>query len=458
MSSASACGLSRSPVFWITCQPNSDRTGSLISPTSSSARAAENSGTYGEFSGSDQPRSPPRDARAGVVAVLLGDRVPVGVVGLEHSPDLLGLGLGRRPLLVGGLRLVLEARVGGDEDVPRSHLRDRGAADRRDEDLGHPSLVRGRHDHGRLEVLAVRVVQDVAADELAVLLVADAVAAQQGDERPLAGRLASLDELEDRGAAVGLDRADQVARARVGQRVEVLVVGDVTVLEPAQPAAGVAGEVVAHVLGNGREVLASLDPLLRGLGLVERGLALLVGRLRAGLRVLGEGLDEDEVGVHPLGERQPPRDFGVDLVVADRDAEVAGARREHLAVHERGGGGRRQAAGLRVQLLDLLVDDLVARAAGQLPLELLEIGDELHRQDRLALVEVGLVEARAGDVGHRPGVRLPVPVPRGRSEDPDRHGDRDREADDDQLLRAQLVLPARSMLPVEDRSGSECHR
>ena len=63
--------------------------------------------------------------RAGVVAVLVRDRVPVGVVGLEHSLDLLGLGLGRRPLLVGGLRLVLEARVGGDEDVPRSHLRDR---------------------------------------------------------------------------------------------------------------------------------------------------------------------------------------------------------------------------------------------------------------------------------------------------------------------------------------------
>ena len=35
ISSASACGLSRSPVFWITCQPNSDRIGSLISPTSS---------------------------------------------------------------------------------------------------------------------------------------------------------------------------------------------------------------------------------------------------------------------------------------------------------------------------------------------------------------------------------------------------------------------------------------
>ena len=51
-------------------------------------------------------------------------------------------------------------------------------------------------------------------------------------------------------------------------------------------------------------------------GLVERGLTLLVGRLGAGLRVLGERLDQDEVGVHPLGERQPLRDFGVDLVVA----------------------------------------------------------------------------------------------------------------------------------------------
>ena len=332
------------------------------------------------------------------------------------------------------------------------------AADRRDEDLGHPSLVRGRHDHGRLEVLAVRVVEDVAADELAVLLVADAVAAQQTDERPLAGRLASLDELEDRGPAIGLDRSDQVAGARIGHRVEVLVVGDITVLEPAQPAAGVRGEVVAHILGNGGEVLPSLDPFLCGLGLVERGLTLLVGRLRASLRVLGKGLDQDEVGVHPLGERQPLRDFGVHLRVGDRDVEVAGSRGEHLAVHERGDGGRRQAAGLRVELLDLLVEDLVAWAAGQLPLKLLEIGDELHRQDRLALVEVGLAEARAFHVGHRPGVRLPVSVPRGRSEDPDRHGDRDREADDDQLLRAQLVLPARSMLPVEDRSGSECHR
>ena len=335
MSSASACGLSRSPVFWITCQPNSDanRLADLAD-----LELGEGGGELGHVR--RVLRVGPAEVaaagpRPGVVAVLIGDRVPVGVLGLEHSPDLLGLRLGGRPLLVGGLRLVLEGRVGGDEDVPRSHLRDRGAADRRDEDLGHPSLVRGRHDHGRLEVLAIRVVQDVAADELAVFLVADAVAAQQGDERTLAGRLAPFDELEDRGSAIGLDRSDQVARARVGQRVEVLVVSDVTVLEPAQPAAGVAGEVVAHVLGNGREVLASLDPLLRGLGLVERGLALLFGRLRAGLRVLGEGLDQDQVGVHPLGERQPPRDFGVDLGVGDRDVEVARPRREHLAVHER---------------------------------------------------------------------------------------------------------------------------
>ena len=99
-----------------------------------------------------------------------------------------------------------------------------------------------------------------------------------------------------------------------------------------------------------------------------------------------------------------------------------------------------------------------AQEEKELPLKLLDVGDELHRQDRLALCEVGLVEARTGHVGNRPGVRLPVAVPRGGTEDPDRDGDRDREADDDQLLRTQLVLPARSVLPVEDRSGAECHR
>ena len=135
---------------------------------------------------------------------------------------------------------------------------------------------------------------------------------------------------------------------------------------------------------------------------------------------------------------------------AAREASTSPSTSESIAALER-------LPGLLVQRLDLLVEDLVARPAGELRLELLELGDELHRDDGLALVHVGAVEARAGDVGDRPRVRLPVAVPCRRAEDADRHGDGDGEADDDQLLRAQLVLPARSVPAIENGSGAECH-
>ena len=68
-------------------------------------------------------------AGAGVVAVLLRDGEPVGVVGREQVVHLLGLGQCRGPLLVGrhvALRRVRRQRI--DEDVPSSLLRDHGAA------------------------------------------------------------------------------------------------------------------------------------------------------------------------------------------------------------------------------------------------------------------------------------------------------------------------------------------
>ena len=103
------------------------------------------------------------------------------------------------------------------------------------------------------------------------------------------------------------------------------------------------------------------------------------------------------------------------------------------------------------EAVDLLLDDLVARAA-QRRLQLGDLADGLGSQDSLANVQVGTVEARAGDRGDRSEVRLPVAVPGGCAEDPDGQRDGDRERDDGELLGAQLVLPARAVLAVEDRS------
>ena len=55
-------------------------------------------------------------------------------------------------------------------------------------------------------------------------------------------------------------------------------------------------------------------------------------------------------------------------------------------------------------------------------------------------------------------MRIPVATPGGGAEDPDGERDRHREGDHGELLRAQLILPARSMLAVENGSGSEAHR
>ena len=75
----------------------------------------------------------------------------------------------------------------------------------------------------------------------------------------------------------------------------------------------------------------------------------------------------------------------------------------------------------------------------------------------LAPVEVRAVEGRAGYRRHRAKVRLPVAVPGGSPEDAERERNRHGEGDDGELLRAQLVLPARTVLAVEDRTGTEGH-
>ncbi len=387
----------------------------------------------------------------GVVTVLVGDGEPVGVIGLHQVLDRSRLVQRGLPLLVGGLRLVVELRVRLDEHVPRALLRNDGAGDALDEDLRNPLLCGRRHDHLVLEVLAILVDQQLAAHVVAIRGVVDPLLRQRVAQPALGRGLAPVDELEHGRAALGLDRADDVAGLGVLQRVEVLAVRRVTILEPAEIAAERCGEVVADVRRDRGEVLASLDPIARVLGRGLRLRALLVGGLVGGLGVVGKRLDQDQAGVHALRKGDALRDAGIQLVVADRDAEVLGARGEDGAVDERVGGLRGEVVEALAEAVDLLLRDLVARAA-QRRLQLRDLSDRLGSQDSLADVEVGAVEARAGNRGDRSEVRLPVPVPGRCAEDPDGQRDRDRERDDGELLGAQLVLPARAVLAVEDRS------
>jgi hypothetical protein len=179
-------------------------------------------------------------------------------------------------------------------------------------------------------------------------------------------------------------------------------------------------------------------------------------RSRASCAV-GQRLDEDQAGAYPLGQGQPLGDAGVELLVADRDPELLRPRLERGGVDQRARRIVGEAVEAQAQAVDLLLDDLVPRAA-ELRLQLGDLGDRLRGQDSLALRQVGPVVRDAGDRGHRPEVRLPVAVPCRCAEDTDGERDRHRERDDDELLRAQLILPAWSVPAVEDRAGSEAHR
>ena len=256
---------------------------------------------------------------------------------------------------------------------------------------------------------------------------------------------------------VGLDRADEVADLRVGDGIEVLAVDGVVGADPAEDPSRRGGEVVAHVGGDGGEVLPALDPADGRLGLLARRVDLLVGRLGAGLGIVGQGVHQDQLCANPFGERVPLGDAGVDLVVVDRDPERVRLAGQHGAVHERGRRGGVEVRERGADLVDLLLDELVARPA-ELALQLGHRGSGLGDEDPPLDVEVRAVVRRAGDGRDRPEVRLPEAVPRGRAEDPQGEGDGDRKGDDDQLLGSQLVLPARAMPAVEDGSRSEAHR
>ena len=306
-------------------------------------------------------------------------------------------------------------------------------------------------------MLAIRLGHELAAQIVAIGGVVDALRREKLGKRTLGRRLAPIDQLEHRRATIGLDRADDVARLGIGEGVEVLVIRGVAVLEPAEIAAELAGEVVAHLGRHRGEVLARLDPIHRRLGLFHCGRLLLLGGLVLGIGVLGERLDEDEAGPHELRQSVPLGHLGIDLRVGDADTEVAGADVEHGSVDQRGGGVLRHRLQRLREAVDLLLDELVARAL-ELALELDQLRGRLRRQDVLTLIEVGTIEGRLLDRGDRAEMCLPVAVPGGRPEDAERQRDGEREADDDELLGAQLILPAGSVLAVEDRSRSEAHR
>jgi hypothetical protein len=371
--------------------------------------------------------------------------------------DLLGLGQRGGPLLVRRGALVLGFGYRRDQHVAGALLRNGVARHRLDDDLRDASLGRRRDGHLVAEVGAELFDQQLAADVLPERGVVDPLLAKRVAEPALRRRLAPVHELQDGEPTLRLDRAHDVARLRVRQRVEVLRIRRVVRLEPAKLPADLGGEVVADLRRDDGEVLAALEAGDDVLGGGARRLHLLVGRLRVRLGVVGERRDEDHARRDPLGQGPPLRDAGVDLLVGDADPELLGPRREDGGVDERVRGGSRQAGQLEAQRVHLLLDGLVARTA-ELGLELRELGDGLGADDALADVEVRSVVGRAGDGSNRTEMRLPVAVPRRGAENADREGNGQREPGDGQLLGPQLVLPARTMLAVEDGARSEGHR
>ncbi len=369
------------------------------------------------------------------------------------------------PLLLGSLRLVLGVRQRLDEHVAGALLRDGLAGGGRDADACDPPLRWHLPDDLADEVLAVGLQEQVGAHVIAVRQVGDALLIEKLREGAAGGRLAPVQQLEHRIAVLRLDGTDQVARLGGGERVEVRLVRGVGGVEPAEQAAGGGREVVAHLARHLGEVLAGLDPLASVFG------------GRAGLRSLGPGwlgrllrvrlvflvhrvgeLDQDEAGADPFRQTHALGHFGVDRLVADRDPEVGRPCGEHGPVHQGVGCVRRDLVEAGAQAVDLLLDELVARPTVELGLQLGEGRHGLGGQDALTLNQVAAIEALLRHDRDRTEVRLPVAVPGRRSEDPQGQGDGQREAQDRQLLRAQLVLPARAVLPVEDRSGSDRHR
>ncbi len=385
------------------------------------------------------------------------DLEPVRVLGPDELLDLSRLDASGLPLLVGGIGLALGLRIGLDEDVARAFLWDCLAGQWSDRDLTHALLRRRGDDDLVAEVRSEPLEQHLLADVVAIRLVAHSLRRQDVVEPTLGGRLPTLLELEHGVPAIGLDGADDLSGLRIGQRVEIGVVGHVAILEPAELAAGRCGEVVADLGRDGGEVLAALDPLESRVRLVTRGSQLLLGRLSIWLRVGGQGRDQHEARADPLGKRQALRNLRVDLLVAHRQPELVGAGAEYRAIDQRVGRLGRNAVQALAEAVDLLLQDLVSRPT-QLIVELAGLRDRLGGEDPLPRVEIAAREGLALHRSHRAHVGLPVGVPCRRSEDPQRNRDGDGEADDDELLGAQLVLPSRAVLPVEDRSGSDRHR
>ena len=74
-----------------------------------------------------------------------------------------------------------------------------------------------------------------------------------------------------------------------------------------------------------REGLPALDAVECRLGLLARGVELLIGRLVVGRGILRQRLHQDQLRVHQLVEREPLGKASVELVVADAHAEFIGA-------------------------------------------------------------------------------------------------------------------------------------
>ena len=226
--------------------------------------------------------------------MLLGDLRPVGVGIGNELGDLGGLREGGRPLLLGGLRLVLKLGIRLDEDVARPLLGHGRSAHRRDHDLRDaPLLGRADEDLG-VEHLLVGLGHGELASVGAVLLVAHTLGVEELGQRVIL-RVAPLGEVEQGHAALDLDRADDVARLRIVDELEVLGVGRIVRGDPADAARVLGARVVAHVERDRAEVLPALDPRERVLGLLGGGGDLLLGGLGVGIRILGQRVDEDQV-------------------------------------------------------------------------------------------------------------------------------------------------------------------
>ena len=172
----------------------------------------------------------------------------------------------------------------------------------------------------------------------------------------------------------------------------------------------------------------------------------------ASLSYLGAGQDQRQL--QPGGVQPAPVDLGLDLVIGRSHAKGRCAAVEQKAGQQGVRTDPLDVAKGGVDGLQLLLDDLVAHAAG-VALQVDRRGLQLGRHHLDALHDRRPLDGGSVDQRGLAQIALVEPAPGRRGKDADRHRDGQREAGHDQLLGAQLVLPAGTVLPVEDRSVSE---